>query len=86
MSEMVDRVARVLYALYSDHNWDQQNSAMHELNFERARAAIEAMREPTEEGILNGLVPVVRDPKLLQGDARELVKAIWQGVIDEALE
>jgi hypothetical protein len=45
MSEMIERVAKALYAEDSGTDWDQQSSWVHEMYFKKARAAIKAMQE-----------------------------------------
>lgn len=68
MSEMVERVARVLSERHS------VDLAMGAIVWEdMARAAIEAMREPTEA-------------MERKGDESDLSIFVWQAMIDEALK
>lgn len=49
MSEMVERVAKALFQWQHGHDrWDEAEPDVREDACEAARAAIEAMREPTE--------------------------------------
>lgn len=48
MNEMVERVGRAIYESGGGKDWDQQISWVHEQWFKMARAAIQAMSEPTE--------------------------------------
>ncbi|WP_457659616.1 hypothetical protein [Sinorhizobium medicae] len=52
-------------------------------NERRARAAIEAMREPTTEMLLAGDLTVLTDEEIHRGPF-ELSKAEWQAMIDAA--
>ena len=66
MTEMVERVARAIasHVGYADDDWFKYGPA--------ARAAIAAMREPTEE-------------MLKAAYAKAFDKEIWQAMIDAAL-
>jgi hypothetical protein len=85
MSEMVERVARALYAirmevaegagLHEPYTWETDNNAYREHCLREARAAIKAMREPTQ-GMLD-----CRDAFVKADDAR----IVWQLQIDAAL-
>ncbi len=56
MSEMVERVARAIQATRGPHeNWDRATEATRNLWMADARAAIEAMREPTAEMLAAGM-------------------------------
>jgi len=73
MSEMVERVARALSGwLHGSPSWESC--------FPMARAAIEAMREPTEAMVWAGRADH------LTVDGEEWSKPIWQAMIDAALE
>ena len=69
MSTMVERVAQALQREMGTAPLDEPPSS-----FALARAAIAAMREPTEEMI----VAWIRAPGAIKGG--------WQGMIDAALE
>ena len=80
MSEMVERVAKAIYALQFGKPWAG--------NFSQddarvcARTAIEAMRQPTEEMEIEGLNANPRGPSVYPDyDA----KRIWSSMIDVAL-
>ena len=69
MSSMIERVAKALQQEMGTASFDERPSS-----FALARAAIAAMREPTEEMI----VAWIRAPGAITGG--------WQGMIDAALE
>ena len=69
MSSMIERVAQALQQEMGTAHFDEPPSS-----FALARAAITAMREPTEEMI----VAWIRAPGAIKGG--------WQGMIDAALE
>jgi hypothetical protein len=48
MAEMVDRIAKAILGSVSDRAWESLSSLSQESLRLQARAAIEAMREPTE--------------------------------------
>lgn len=75
MSEMVERVG---LALYVAGKWIDEDATLIQRCERLARAAIEAMREPTEAMILEAY----SDDAIGCGDA----KAVWQHMIDEALK
>ena len=68
MSEMIERVARALYEADGDDtiNWPKL-----------ARAAIAAMREPTEAMLMESSCNAVETERLVRD---------WQAMIDAALE
>lgn len=84
MSEMVERIARAILAV--DYPEDA-GSDLEEMWWERrgdaylayARAALEAMREPTEQMAQAGL-----SPTYIWVD--ETAEPIWRRMIDEALK
>lgn len=82
MSEMVERVAEAIYIADSGKGWDQQNSWLHEMYFKKARAAIEAMREPTEAMKCDGDVRPWDWSCQTCGGPKEH----WYRMIDEALK
>ena len=86
MSEMIEKVARAIAAedihLAAAFSGVGSVNAQHyerKIAFQMARAAIEAMREPTEAMIDKGAVA--------EGDGNLAVEAqnIWQAMIDGAL-
>ena len=76
MSEMIERVAKVLMKSSFSCSWEQLSPHYQEGYLSDARAAIEAMREPTEEMI--GVSP--RIPGL-----RAEIIATYKDMIDSAL-
>jgi len=72
--DMIERVARVLQS--RDETYDVTD-ALDPCFMDDARAAIAAMREPTEE-----MVDQCMDAGHMRGDAEE----IWERMIDAALE
>lgn len=81
MSEMVERVAKAIVARIDvmdgcGSTWDAAPASAKEEAFIIARAAIEAMREPTEPMIQRGW-------ELLRGNLRP--DEIYPHMIDEAL-
>ena len=78
MSDMVERVARAMHeAVYeqSIHDWQNSNDYIRGYLRKQARAAIAAMREPTETMI-----------NRKDADGRAMATDIWQSMIDEALK
>lgn len=85
MTEMVDRVARAMFDQDHDEGWDRGEAATKQIYLNNARAAIEAMREPTEEMVdaahtaqrwSEGFGPDI-------GKVQDQLK--WQAMIDVAL-
>jgi hypothetical protein len=73
MSEMIERVARVLHARddYDGYTWHDY--------IPDARAAIAAMREPTDRMVHVGTMANLRQDGFFMG-------GIWKNMIDAALE
>jgi hypothetical protein len=69
MTDMVERVARAIYAAEC---WDTATPGFYQ---HAARAAIAAMREPTDE-----MVDAAWEPSVPPGNV-----AIWQAMIDAAM-
>lgn len=82
MSEMVERVARALMAVTSTHDCGDLKLKHH---YEMARAAMEAMREPTEEMMVDA---EVKAPALACFYEKERSPSYlaWQAMIDAALK
>jgi hypothetical protein len=82
VSEMIDRVARAINEVnpWVGIAWMDLPSVPKDEYRAKARAAIEAMREPTE-GMLDRL-----DAANSGWGTREHSKELWQELIDEALE
>lgn len=74
MSEMIERVARALAKLADNDNWNEF--------VPDARAAIEAMREPTD-AMMAAVDCAGEKADWLSGRAWT---AAWQAMIDEALK
>lgn len=72
VSEMIDRVAKALEAVI----WEYKDSSVSFQSHQLARAAIEAMREPTPE-MTQAMEPWTR----VSGHQ----KMVWQAGIDTAL-
>jgi hypothetical protein len=87
MSEMVDRVAQAILAVNVPRaNWDYCKSVpdhpLYTQSIELARAAIEAMREPTEAMIEAGSTAADHEFGTI---GLEAAKEAWNLMIDEAL-
>lgn len=81
MSEMVERVARAIAeeingGKFDDARW--YNDDQRDVHRRRARAAIEAMREPTEAMLTAG------DSAMIRKD--DAAADAWQAMVDEALK
>lgn len=78
MSEMVERVARAIQATRGPReNWDRVTPATRDLWMADARAAIEAMREPTE---------AMTDAGWRRIEERDDAAENWRMMIDAALK
>lgn len=79
MSEMVERVAMAIHVTMDAPAWDRTSVLTRDVMRVRARAAIAAMREPTED---------MRDALSATGKMwRELnSETVWQTYIDAALK
>lgn len=79
MSDMVERVARALSIADGNHpdacSNDEEEQPMWTLYLKDARAAIEAMRQPTDE--------MINDEDLPYSPAE--TRQFWQALIDAAL-
>lgn len=74
MSEMIERVAEAIAVSGNGGTWDDwYNEDQKEFHRKRARAAIEAMREPTPE------------THRAMRSAFERQKPVWESAIDAAL-
>lgn len=82
MTEMIERVARAIFAAKSQTHttWEQCDWGYRTMKMKEARAAIEALREPTE-----GMVKAA-DRRNDDNDDEEATLANWQAMIDEALK
>ena len=81
MSEMVERVARAIRAVMTPEAhpaFDDMGPTLRDLYASYARAAIEAMREPTED-MFGAWLVVQESSEALQWDA------CWRAMIDAAL-
>jgi hypothetical protein len=93
MSDMVEKVARALWNAESVRatdrprrvEWAEESEKTQENWRHMARAAIEALREPTEEMCNDGW-DVGRDMVASYGFAIGGETPIWQAMIDTALE
>jgi hypothetical protein len=80
MSDMVERVARAIAAAGTIVDWDEMSVACQEQFTKEARAAIEAMREPTE-AMVDAAWASWEDVEGSKGFV-----GAWQAMIDEALK
>lgn len=71
MSDMVERVARAMFADTNEGPWESERYDNHHIYLSNARAAIKAMREPTEA---------------MMHVAWAIADGEWQAMIDAALE
>lgn len=79
MSEMVERVARALYAVNTGGaaSWEDEAPEFQQWVCEQARAAIAAMREPTEAMVEEGASEI---------RAAGGPEFVWRAMIDAALK
>lgn len=93
---MVERVARAIWGelslwsrpLEAKPTWDQLSGGNKELGRLLARAAIDAMREPTNDMIMAAMItpsPTVAEAGGVLPQAREHTRLEWQAMIDAAL-
>lgn len=82
MADMVERVARALHESMSQQDIMGYLDAKIDAEV-LARAAIEAMREPTEAMKLAGEVPIINSGS--QDDAWSLSQGTYRAMIDAAL-
>lgn len=76
----VESVARAIAS--DEHDWN--NAIVRELLIKRACAAIEAMREPTDEMLKAGTSAAVSYDQRFEGP-EDISEQIWDGMIDAAL-
>lgn len=87
MSEMVERVARSIWAFNEDTDcpdYERLSAHAKERANEWARAAIEAMREPTEE-MIDRTAMQGESPMITARGSRARIAHYWRLMIDEAL-
>ena len=85
MSEMVERVAKALIErIGSPWEWDEMDPMVQRLWLGHARAAIEAMREPTGEMSHVGEIARISAPAL--GPRSHRANTTFKAMIDEALK
>jgi hypothetical protein len=82
MSEMIERVARALDECHDPSSWHPYDFWDHDFALELARAAIEAMREPTDAmkqagDDFSGNLAITHDAS---------GEGTWQAMIDAALK
>jgi hypothetical protein len=82
MSEMVERVARVAHDAQWEEPFPAEGTIAYAIAIQVARAAIEAMREPTKPMIFYGMDAMCRDD--LEPTEDEFRRG-FQGAIDAAL-
>lgn len=88
MSEMGERVARAIAIEFgvSAEWWDRSVGAGHDHFVRQARAAIEAMREPTELMKVAGERRADLERGQSYQDVRTLYGRVFESMIDEALK
>jgi|DEB0MinimDraft_3_1074331.scaffolds.fasta_scaffold40310_2 hypothetical protein len=75
----LEEVARALYAVAGQTgDWDSETEGKRAFYRHCARAAIEAMREPTPYMVMHGYTKQTRDPRTVEKQ--------WEAMIDAALE
>jgi hypothetical protein len=84
MSEPIERVAKAIYCTeYAEEYWPPSPDEL-DLVRSQARAAIPAMREPTDEMITAGGVAIIlSDPK---ATAADMAYDCWQAMVYEMLK
>lgn len=83
MTDVIERVARAIAETGNGGDWDSRSFYQEEhkeFHRKRARAAIEAMREPTE-----AMIDAVDLPGLA-GDPEIVIAKAWRAMIDAALK
>jgi hypothetical protein len=84
MSDMITRVAKAMHlAVLPDDPWnpeDRDCAAYYEAQYKCARAAIEAMRDPTPSMVSAGMGEIPED-----GSEYEDIEDAWRAMIDHAL-
>lgn len=84
MSEMVERVARAIQASRGPkENWERADPATRDLWLADARAAIAAMREPTESMVVDGFEAMKGDWQSCR-QAADDARSCWRKMIDAA--
>lgn len=79
---MVERVARVLYVrACGDGDWSDETQELRDHYLADARAAIEAMREPTVEMLVSA-----QEEWMCVRAAEERGDFVWRAMIDAALD
>lgn len=89
MSEMVERVALAIYVaeIGGPEGWNHPRvEAGKERWFAKARAAIEAMREPTQQMRLAGIAEWSRSDPTPEHESTLVFNAIWRAMTDAALD
>lgn len=95
MSKMIERVARAIRRKYNIEIFDRDEDNGWEHSLSQARAAIEAMREPTEAQLVATEEVVTGHDDFACGDGtlylsypgfHEYAKAAWQAMINAAVE
>ena len=84
MTYMIDKIARAMHASVNGHvqpppTWDNQSEQSQNYWRIGARAAIVAMREPTDRMVHVGTMANLRQDGFFMG-------GIWKNMIDAALE
>jgi len=87
MTDMIERVARAMFERELDNGpWEQRTETQEAIYMADARAAIKAMREPTQEMRLAAVAEWCRPDPLPEHGSTLVFNAIWQAMIDEALK
>lgn len=90
MSEIIERVARALHKRMAGGRvtWDELSLFSKAAARDVARAAILAMREPTEAMVYEAMTtayPTVKEAGGMLPQAKEAARLEWQAMIDAAL-
>lgn len=86
MNEWIDRVARAIQASRGPREtWDHVSDQTRDLRRSDARAAIAAMREPSETMVVDGFEAMKGDWQMCR-DAADDARRCWAAMIDAALQ
>ncbi|MGR9130752.1 hypothetical protein [Rhizobium leguminosarum] len=87
---MIDRVAKAIYDVTSVDDvtlpWERAKAGQRELHMEWAQAAIEAMREPTQQMRLAGIAEWSRPDPTPEHESTLVFNVVWRAMVDAALK
>jgi hypothetical protein len=81
MSEMIERMAKAMCDAHIPGSWQTAEWPQRHHYIDQARAAIEAIREPTQ-----AMIAAACDDFDKRGRGQQSYTHIWQAMIDEALK